>query len=293
MITHEQWAEVRDSSITLWNNETKRKKDFIADTFNRQDTNDDQEIFEGVGSLGLMSPWNGSVSYEDFVKGFKKTFNQARFSKGTQAEEWLFRYGKYRQIAERVKALHETVYQTYQTHGASVFNNANNVAYAGADAVALCSASHPLSPSDAAVQSNLAALDLTPANVNTVFNAMVDIKNDKSQIVGVTPNVILTGNYYRDKAKKIVGSEKEPFTAENDMNTWDGLSHMYNPRITGKAWFLIDSQRMNQFLLWFDGRKADFDTETEFDTEIMKFRTIADLAYGWTHWDWIYGNFVA
>jgi len=294
VITREVWAEVENSAYELWDLEMKAKKDYIPMMYNVSDSNRSEEKHLGVGSVGQMKPWNGTVDYQDFTKGFEKGYRHAKYSSGLQIEEEVFRFGEYRQIKDRVRKLNDSVYKTLQSHAVSTFNNANNAAFAGPDSVALCSASHPYSPSDATVQSNLGALDLTPANMNTVFNAMADFKDDKGDIVGVTPNLIICGNYYRDKAKKIVGSDKEPFSAENDMNTWaDELTYMYNPRITGKTWFLADSQRMKLYLNWYNARKAALESDGDFDTEIMKFKVVSMFSYGWDHWDFIYGNFVS
>ena len=293
-ITVEQWAEVENASLKLWKNETDRKKDYIALNFDRQPTSDLYEYFEGLGAMGHMSPWTGSIQYQDPGKGFKQTFKQERFSTGVQAEEWMFRYSKYRQIADRVTDLHESVYQTYQASAASLFNNASNAAYVGPDSVALCSTSHPMSPADATVQSNLGSLDLTMANLNTAFNAMLGFTNDKHDIIGVTPDTLMYGIYYRDKALKITGGAsqaKEPFTADNDKNIYSDLKGVFNPRLTGKEWFLIDSQRQKRFLKWFDGRMPDFKTNNDFNTEMMEFAVISDWTRGWTNWDWIYGSF--
>ena len=294
VITRENWAEVENSAYELWDLEMKAKKDYIPLTYNVSTSTRSEEKHLGVGSVGQMKPWTGTVDYQDFAKGFEKGYRHAKYSSGIQIEEEVFRFGEYRVIKDRVRKLNDSVYKTLQSHAVSTFNNANNVAFPGPDAVALCSATHHCVNTSDDHQVNLGALDLTPANMNTTFNAMCDFRDDQGDIVGVTPNLILCGNYYRDKAKKIVGSKLEPFTAENDMNTWsDELTYMYNPRILGKTWFLIDTARMKLFLNWYNARTAALESDGDFDTEVMKFKVISMFSYGWDHWDWVYGNFVS
>jgi len=293
-ILREQWIDVESAIYTFWDLEMKRKKDYIPLTYNVHESDRSQENHYGIGSVAQMQPWTGSVSYQEFTKGFSKGYRHLKYSTGMKLEEEIFRFRDYSEIETRTRKLADSVYKTQQAHAVSTFNYAFDSAFTGPDSVPLCATNHDYSPTDGTHQSNYGAYDLTPANVNTVFNAMTEFKDDKGDIVGVTPNLILVGNYFRDKAKKIVGSDNEPFTTNNDMNTWkDELTYLYNPRITGKKWFLIDTERMKLFLHWYYARRPKIKTETEFDEEMMKFATLGMWSYGWDHWDWIYGNLVA
>jgi phage major head subunit gpT-like protein len=130
-------------------------------------------------------------------------------------------------------------------------------------------------------------------NLTTVFNAMSDFRDDKGDRVFTMPNVLLTGISYREQATKICGpkaSKLEPFTAENDANIYSDLVYIYNPLITGKKWFLLDGDRMKNFLNWFDARKAVIESDGDFDTEVMKFKVVSMFSYGFDHWDWIAGS---
>jgi hypothetical protein len=294
VITREQWIEVESTVYEFWDLEMKRKKDYIPLTYNVQESEKSQENHLGIGAVSKMQPWTGSVAYQDFGKGFDQSYRHGKFSSGMQLEEQIFRFKEYNEIKRRTRKLLDAVYKSLQDDGASTFNNAFDDSFAGPDAVGLCSSAHDYSPTDGTHQENEGTYDLTPANVNTVFNKMAEFKDDKGDIVGVIPNLILCGNYFRDKAKKIVGSDKEPFIADNDMNTWkDELTYLYNPRITGKKWFLIDTERMKLFLNWYFARHPVIETDGDFDTENQKFKVVGMWSYGWDHWDWVFGNLVS
>jgi hypothetical protein len=137
------------------------------------------------------------------------------------------------------------------------------------------------------------ATDLTMANLTKVFNAMSDFRDEKGDKTLIMPNVLLTGIYYREQGLKICGpkaGDKEPFTSDNDANIYKGdLVHIYHPLITGKKWFLIDRDRMQNFLNWYDARKPVIESDGDFDTEVQKFKVVGMWSYGWDHWDWIAG----
>lgn len=293
-ITREQWIEVESAVYEFWNYEMKKKKDYNAMLYNVQDSDKSQENHLGIGSLGQMSPWTGTVSYQEFKKGFEKGYRHAKYSSGIQFEEEIFRFKEYNKIKQRTSLLLDSVYKTLQAHGASTFNNAFDATFAGPDSVALCSTAHPYSPSDATTQSNAFTLDLTMPNLKTVFNAMCEFKDDKGDMTFIMPRILLTGIYYREEGLKICGpksGDKEPFTAENDSNVYkEDLTYMFHPLITGKKWFLIDPDRMKNFLNWYNARIPNIATEGDFDTEVMKHKVVGMWSNGWDHWDWVSGS---
>ena len=123
---------------------------------------------------------------------------------------------------------------------------------------------------------------------------MSSFVDDKGDMLMTMPNAILTGIYYRAEAQKICGpkaGDKEPFGADNDANIWKGdLVHIYHPMITGKKWFLIDRDMMENALFWYNARIPTIQTETDFDSEVQKYKTVGRWSYGWDRWEWIAGS---
>ena len=296
-ITREQWDVVESATYKFWDNQAKKRVDFNGLLYNVQSSTKSQENHLGIGSVAQMSPWTGSVSYQEFKKGFSKGFRHAKYSSGIQFEEELFRFEEYNEMKKRTRELNVSVYKTLQAHGVSTFNNAFDAAFAGPDLVALCSASHPYSPSDATIDplnTNTFALDLTIPNLTTMFDAMSNFRDDKGDQLFGTPNILLTGIGYRAEAQKICGpraGDREPFTADNDANLYkDGLTHIFHPMIQGKKWFLIDKDLMDNSLFWYNARIPTIETEVDFDTEMQKYKTIGMWSYGFTNWTWIVGS---
>lgn len=292
-ITREQWIEVESATYEYWDQQNRQRQDFNALLYNVQASEKSQENHLGIGALGQMAPWTGTVSYQEFKKGFEKGYRHAKYSSGIQFEEELFLFKEYNEMKKRARELNTAVYKTLQAHGVSTFNNAFDATFAGPDGVALCSAAHPYSPSDATTQNNLFALDLTTPNLTTVFNAMSDFRDDKGDMIFTMPNVLLTGIAYREQAVKICGpkaSKLEPGTAENDANIYSDLTYIYHPMITGKKWFLIDKELMQNYLYWYNAMKPDIRTEVEFDTNMQKFKTVGMWSYGFDNWTWIAGS---
>jgi hypothetical protein len=293
-ITREQWLDVESATYEFWDKENSRRKDFNAMLYNVQESDKSQENHLGIGSIGQMSPWTGSVDYQEFTKGFDQGYRHSKYSSGIQFEEELFRFREYNQMKKRTRKLNLAVYKTLMAHGVSTFNNAFDSGFTGPDDVALCSDSHPYSPEDSTTQSNTFALELTMPNLKTVYNDMLEFTDDHGDMLFTQPNILLTGIYYREEAMKICGSnlpnEKEPFTADNDANIYQDLTHIYHPMITGKKWFLIDQNLMEDALNWYNARVPAIATEQDFDTEVQKYKVVGMWSYGWDDWSFIAGS---
>ncbi len=293
------WGELLLPGLRkIYDAHRKNLPDYMAQLFSVETSNKAQEFGLGIGGLSIMDEWestNKSVSYEDIEKGFKSTFTHKKYSKGVQIERELIDDDLYGEIKRRVRNLSRVVYYTRQTHGIGVFNNAFSSAYPGADGVALCSTVHPVRPGSAVVQSNAGTYELNANNVELVRTAMMGWKDDKENMVDIMPDTILVPPALRKAAIIIADSDKEPDVSDNNVNVWKGALNVIEcPFLTNpKAWFMLDSQKMKDNLIWFDRRKPDFGVDNEFDTEVSKYATIGRWSYGWFDPLFCYGNVFA
>jgi len=293
-ITQEIIDATTASVAEFWDTEMYKKPDYIGKLYNRKDTDSIQEVFVGVGSIGKMAPWEGTVSYQQFNLGFEKRFIQRKYSSGLVFEEDIFRYRQYNHLEERTALLADTVYKTYQGHGVVPFEGAFDNTLLGPDGQPLCSAAHPFSPEDTThTQSNVGTDPLTLPNLIKAYKALAQLTDDKGDLLFLQPDTLITGIEYWDEGKKICGTSAADLTpAElNDINVMRSeLKYFYHPFITGKKWFLVDSSAMKRHLKWFDSRHPSPERDQDFDTEAIKYKVVGSWSYGYTDYKWIYGN---
>lgn len=289
-----QWAEFDDRIDKAFDVRTKNLPNYMEQLFNVQDTDSIEERSLGIGAMGKAMPWGGTVHYSDYAKGYETTYRQARYSNGIQLDEMLIRYKQYKEIAKRTIKAADIIYKTKEYYGASVFNNAFNDAYTSlGDAVGLCSTAHPLSPENAATQSNEDTLSLNVTNFELTRQRMMQFKDDNGDLmVGMMPNIILVGTEQEKTAKQIVyGDKYDAFQANFNINIYSGdFQVIVNPHITGKKWFMIAGMEMNTALNWYWGRRFKPERETDFDAEVIKYKLVGDFVWGWDDYRFIYGN---
>jgi hypothetical protein len=297
-LIREQLMELEGILKTVYDMEMKNKKDYIPTFFNEEKSSRSEEKHFGIGSIGLMKPWTGSVSYDKVGKRWVTTYRHLKYSNGLQIEREVVQFQEYGEVKRQTKQLAYSVYLTRQSHGMSVFNNAFDTAYAGADGKPLCAASgagHPYSPENTSdTQFNAAALDLTSANLDKVRTYMIEYKDDRGNILGVQPDAIIYGNYYWKKVEELLGSDKEPYVDTNTKNVWSGAyKKLYCPWVTGKRWFLVDTSFMKMFLNWYNARKPSLEYEDNFNSEVGSYKTVGMWSWNFDEWFWIFGNNVA
>lgn len=176
---------------------------------------------------------------------------------------------------------------------ASVFNNSTSASYLGYDGKALCVSDHPRSRTDSTSVSNVAALALTSANLETAVLAHQNLKDELGEEIVIMPDTLVVPRALRKTALEIVGSDKQPENANNAINVQAGnWNIIVDPYLTDTtAWWIVDSVLSRRYLKWYDRIGVEFAGTQDFDTMIWKYRGYTRYGFGWSDFRFIYqGN---
>ncbi len=261
---------------------------FHVNSSTKQDEKD-----SSVTGLGMLSQTdeNESVSYEDPVEGYKKTYTHLKYTKGIKISEELMEDDQYNIIKKKPAALGRAARRTAEFQAASVFNNAFSTSYQGGDAKPLASISHPRADGGSS-QSNASAsgITLTEENLETGRLAARGQLDDKGMKIQVMPNTMLVPMELEKTANIIIKSTMRSNTADNDFNfylnkfkivAWEYLT-------STTAWFLIDSSQHG--VNWFWRIKPEFKEDTGFDTGSFYFKCRERFSYGFSEWRGIWAS---
>ena len=262
-----------------------------------------EEQYQGMGAQGLVPVFDGTVPYYDFDAGYRTDIRNYEFAQGIQVERRLVDDDQYNQINRRASNMADAFQTTRETDAANVFINAftdsgtNRMGAStnGAAGVALLSAAHPHSPANSSTtQSNEGTLALTIDNLDTIRQAMRNFTDDKDQLLGLNPDMLLIPPELERTATQIVAERAiyEPGSAQYDVNMFAGRFRpvVWNRLTDSNAWFLIDSTLMKQHLIWQNRIAPEFAQAEDFDGLTAKFRGYMRYGIGWTDWRWIYGH---
>lgn len=299
-MTEQQFIELEGNINKVYNSFHKSTIDYLPKMFNVIKTTDRQMTDYTVGAPSRMKKWDGSVFYDSISKGYEKQYRVEKYSTGIQVERDLWEDGEYNQIKTKVSNIAQGVFTHMQYESVAMFNDAfAGAVVLGPDGQALCSASHKTIPSEAGTQTNTGVLELNYESLETVRRAMSRWENDKGDRMLIIPNMVICGDYWEDTCKKLFGSDKEAFTADNNKNIYKNHKYMVHPLIDGKKWFYVSEMAMfggtgANFCMRKDPRNAiERDGATavgDFNTEILSWKAIARYDFGFTNWWWVYGN---
>jgi hypothetical protein len=257
------------------------------------------EQFSQMAGVGLLSEVGEGIDTptDNFVQGFDRTFKPAKFGLGIAATQELVEDDKIGIVSQRAVALGRSTRQTIEIQGASVFNNAFDVTnYPGSDAVALCSATHPLIKAGG-TQSNIlsVAADLDVTSLELAMTDWETIKTAEGFIqMWPTPR-LLVAPANRWNANEILRSDKRSDTANNTANAFKYAENGIPQLLVWKfltdpdAWFLV-APPSETGLLWLWRKKpyikSDYVERNETGYVYQRYRA----TYGFHDWRGIYGT---
>jgi hypothetical protein len=293
------WADLYDPIVRKWADQAfSRRPSLISEFFNVQGSNRAYEEVSGVGAIGIDA-WDnyanaGKPSEVDFDQGYKKTYTHRIYGVDFSIDTATMSDNKHSEILKIANRIGDSAAVKREVDAASVFNNAMSASFLGADGVALCSDSHPLSPQKTGVtQDNNFALTLTKNNVATIREAMMAYTDDNGNKLAVTPNLLLVPPSLEDEARVITASVLDPDSANNAVNPQAGRFQVktWHYLTSSTRWFMIDTNLMKQSLDWFNREPFDVKLRDGDDRTYEVFwRAYMRYSYGWSGWQWVAGS---
>jgi len=282
----------------VWQN-YKAKTKMVPRLFQIEGSERSIEQFSQVSGVGLLAeiPETGEVRTDQMMQGFDSLFKHKRFGLGIETSRDLVEDDKIGLVRRGASELGLSATETQEIDGASTFNNAFSGSFVGPDAVALCSASHPLFKVGG-VQSNTlsVAADL---DVTSLELALTDWETQRKanghQISLPTPR-LLAAPANRWNAHEILKGSWRSDTANRTVNAFQYGEHgpvddiLIWPKLTDPdAWFLV-APPDSTGLIWFwrvkTYTRGFFDDRTERGGTIVRYKK----SHGWYDYLGVYGS---
>lgn len=301
------WAKLLDPALSeafyIAFSQGGRRESVVPSLFDVRKSQRADEQHLGVGVLG-SDGWNfkdsGRVQYDQRNKGFQSTFTHVELAKGFTVERKLIDDNLTQIAFDDAAALGDSAFRLREKSAASVFNNAftaggtNDDGFStnGPDGVALCSASHPRSSDDSTTWNNVGTSALSKSAVSTTRVTMMAYTDDRGDKLDVMPDTLLIPPDLEDTALEITKSILDPTSANNAINPQSGRfqAQVWHYLTSPTKWFMMESARRQQSLLWYNRIPLEFGMEEDFDTFQAKWRAYMRYSYGWRDASFIFGQ---
>ena len=237
-----------------------------------------------IAGFGLapVKTEGGGVSYDTESQGYTKRYSHTVYGLGYIVTEEELEDNLYEQVSrKRIKRLSFSMRQTKEIVGANVLNRAFNSSYTGGDAKELCATDHPSLAGNFQNELTTAA-DLSEAALEDMVILIGQAKNERGLNIALRPKKLIVPVNLMFEAKRILKSENQSGTANNDINALKGMfDFTVNHYLTDTdAWFMTTD--CPNGLTMFERRALSFQQDSDFDTANAKAKATMRFSVGWT-----------
>jgi phage major head subunit gpT-like protein len=266
------------------------------------------EEFFGIGAVPDIVPFNGKLQYLSVAPDFYTRIEPKQFAGAISIERSLLDNDRYGVIKNRQDGLVDAEHRVREKYGVQPFANAFSSAFTfmpeNEEGVSLCSTAH-LSKSDISTSagfSNSGTSALNKTNIQAIRIIMRQFRDNIGERIGdIDPDLILVPDALYSSTCEALGydpetgadSSMDPESANRKINSmykrFKVLSHRLLDDYDTNNWFMIDSKKMKQYLMWINRIAPEIETTRDFETKQFKQSIYTVWGHGFTDWRWIYG----
>jgi hypothetical protein len=249
----------------------------------------DKAYEEMVGEFGFglanMKDPGKSVDYDDAGETWKSRFQHEAYALGFILTREAVKDNQYFELIPKyTTALQRSMRVTREILAAAVYDRSSNIAYTGGDGQPLGSAVHPLR--SGGVLSNLGtSADLNETSLEAAHIAINDWTDERGLRISAKPLKLVIGNGNQFVAERLLGSDKQPGTANNDVNAMRRMGLLpkgyavNNDLQLRRQWYLQTD--VPDGMIAFDREALDIQQGDGLDNQVMKVLAYERYSHGW------------
>jgi hypothetical protein len=245
-----------------------------------------------TGDLEAPRVFNGSIFYSTINEGYKKSVQETQYSLGLAVTRQLLRNDLYGAVRKSVGLIAQSFRHLREAQGAFPFVNAFTSAFTTGDGLSWCNSAHT-SANGGPTFSNTNSLAFSAPNVQANRVSMKKITSNAGNPIVNIPDTILVPMDLEDVAYEILESMGKVDTSNNNRNYSEGRYKLIvwdNYLTSATNWFLLNSTRMKEELIWRDWEKTSFYRSGEFDTLATKFAGYTSFGLSSVEARYIFGS---
>ena len=187
----------------------------IFKTANSEKRSEYDQRMTGIGRIPVKG--TSAAIEEDYIKEkYKTTYTFPVYAKSLLIDYEDIKDELYGVLKDGVQQLGIAARDTQYANAFVVFRRANNGSYLGADSQSLVDGAHPIE--GAGTYSNMVASAFSVSAVESAIQKMGEQKADRGIFIPQVPSILLVPPARWAESCKLLLSEKEAFTANNQIN---------------------------------------------------------------------------
>jgi len=260
----------------------------IYETESSERSFEEETKLSGFGSAPVKSE-GGGISYDTAQEAFTSRYTHATIALGFSITEEAMEDNLYDSLSVRyTKALARAMAYTKQVKAASVLNNGftNSAAYFGGDGVPLFSTAHPLVSGGTNSNRPTAGIDLNETAIEAAVIQIAAWKDERGLLIAAKPKKLVIPPALMFVAKRLLGTELQVQTANNDINAIRAMgivpeTPIINHFLTDtNAWFMLTD--VPNGLKHFQRVVLSNSSDRDFDTGNIRYKSRERYSFGWS-----------
>lgn len=257
-----------------------------------------EEVAQVTGfGLAPVKGEGASTIYDSEIQGTVMRLVHVAYALGYIVTKEEIMDNLYEKVSKsRAAALGFSFRQTKENVAANVYSRGFNNTYAGPDGVSLFNTAHPLALGGTASNKLAVDADLSEASLEDLCVQIALAQDDRGLRIGLNPARLIVAPAEMFNAKRILGSDYQSGTANNDINAMKAMGSFSDGFVVNHylqsphAFFIRTDIPETQGMLMFQRAEVDFTDDNDFDTENMKYKGYERYSFGWADWRGAFGS---
>ena len=303
-LTDKQFVRLLDDRLTKVNkNEFDGLPMVIDKLYKRMKSKKAWEEFFSVSGIPDPEAFNGVIQYQSAYPGYHTKIEPKEYAGGITIQRRLLDTDRYDVIEGMAKGLGEAANRKMNKIAHEPFLYFDSTAFTyvtSEEGVALCSNSHTTKVPDVSTSTgfdNLSTLAFDATNLEAVRLQSKGFKNDIGERIQTNFDTIIHGSNLAADVWEVLNSEGKTGDNLNNKNfqqgRWKSIELPLLDDTDTNDWFIVDSKKMKEHLMWIDSIPYEFNSTTDFDTFVRKYASYFVVGWGFDEWRWIVGSSVS
>lgn len=250
------------------------------------------ETYLEIEDIGNMPVFTGDLAYVEFKEGRNKVVTPVEMAMGLKLQRKLFDDDLYNVIEQMVGNLGTVARYRMEIDAVGPFVNAFNSTYTVFDGLSLCNSAHTFA-STSTTQSNSGTSPFSYAALDASVIAMRRFTDSQDRVIfTMSPDMLFGPVDLDSQFREVIESKFKPGGNLNNINAYNTKFDIRTTPLMADTnnWFLIDSKKMKQFLIWQQRIPLEFKNTGDFDSYGKKYAAYMRYANTPLHWVFVFGQ---
>jgi hypothetical protein len=303
-LTDKGFVRLLDDRLTkVYQNKYKGLPLIIDKFFDRKKSKKAWEEYFSVGSVPDPELFQGIIQYQGVSPGYHTKITPMEYAGGITIQRRLIDTDRYDVIENMSKGLAVAANRKMNKIAHQVFQNFDSTAFdfmTSEEGVALCSNSHTTKAPDVSTASgfdNLSTLAFDATNLEALRLQSKGLRDDIGERIETNFDTIIHGTNLAADVWEVLNSQGKTGDNLNNENfqrgRWKSIELPMLDDTDTNDWFIVDSALMKESLIWLDGVPVEFNSTTDFDTQMRKYADYFVVGWGFVDFRWIVGSSVS